>query len=141
MRDRFGTREGRTMTKETLERSVPNAGNRAKVFISYSRKDLAFAQMLVDALGERGFDAFLDKTDIAPGEPWKERLGGLIAAADTVVFVISPDSVASSVCAWGARGERAACQAAHPGRRPTYCRCRRTASARAAQLGVLRRGR
>ncbi len=88
------------MTKETLERSVPNAGNRAKIFISYSRKDLAFAQMLVDALGERGFDAFLDKTDIAPGEPWKERLGGLIAAADTVVFVISPDSVASSVCAW-----------------------------------------
>ena len=93
-------RRRRTMTKETLERSVPNAGNRAKVFISYSRKDLAFAQMLVDALGERGFDAFLDKTDIAPGEPWKERLGGLIAAADTVVFVISPNSVASSVCAW-----------------------------------------
>ena len=47
-----------------------------------------------------GFDAFLDKTDIAPGEPWKERLAGLIAAADTVVFTVSPDSVASSICAW-----------------------------------------
>src|ERR1700676_1840799 len=58
----------------------------AKVFVSYSRKDLAFAQMLVGALAERDFDAFLDKTDIAPGEPWKERLAGLIAAADTVVF-------------------------------------------------------
>jgi TIR domain len=76
------------------------AGNRAKVFVSYSRKDLSFAQMLVGALGERGFDAFLDKTDIAPGEPWKERLGGLIAAADTVVFAISPDSIASSICGW-----------------------------------------
>ncbi len=53
-----------------------------------------FAQMLVAALTERGFDAFLDKTDIAPGEPWKERLAGLIAAADTVVFAVSPDSVA-----------------------------------------------
>jgi WD40 repeat protein len=76
------------------------ASSFAKVFVSYSRKDLPFAQMLVGALVERGFDAFLDKTDIAPGEPWKDRLAGLIAASDTVVFVVSPDSVASSVCAW-----------------------------------------
>jgi tetratricopeptide (TPR) repeat protein len=76
------------------------AGNRAKLFVSYSRKDLAFAQMLVGALAERGFDAFLDKMDIAPGEPWKERLASLIAAADTVVFAVSPDSIASSICAW-----------------------------------------
>jgi hypothetical protein len=51
-------------------------------------------------LAASGFDAFLDKTDIAPGEPWRERLAGLIAAADTVVFVVSPDAVASEVCAW-----------------------------------------
>jgi hypothetical protein len=56
--------------------------------------------MLVGALAERGFDAFLDKTDIAPGEPWKERLAGLIATADTVVFGVSPDSVSSPICAW-----------------------------------------
>ena len=36
----------------------------------------------------------------APGEPWKERLAGLIAAADTVVFTVSPDSVASTICTW-----------------------------------------
>jgi hypothetical protein len=76
------------------------AGDRAHVFVSYSRKDLAFAQMLVDALAERGFHAFLDKTDIAPGEPWKERLAGLIATADTVVYSVSPDSVASPICGW-----------------------------------------
>ena len=57
------------------------------MFVSYSRKDLAFAQTMVEALAERGFDAFLDKKDIAPGEPWRERLAGLIATADTVVFV------------------------------------------------------
>ena len=87
------------MTEQTPAPDA-EAGNRAKVFVSYSRKDLSFAQMLVEALAARGFDAFLDKTDIAPGEPWKERLGGLIAAADTVVFAISPDLVASSVCSW-----------------------------------------
>ncbi|MFI4998103.1 MAG: TIR domain-containing protein, partial [Hyphomicrobiales bacterium] len=37
---------------------------------------------------------------MAPGELWQERLAGLIAACDTVVFVVSPDSVSSSVCAW-----------------------------------------
>src|SRR3984957_10682493 len=79
--------------------AVP-AGDRAKVFVSYSRKDMAFAQMLVGALAERGFDAFLDKTDIAPGEPWKERLATLIATADTVVVVVSPDSAASTICGW-----------------------------------------
>jgi hypothetical protein len=54
---------------------------------------LAFAQMLVAALTERGFDAFLDITDIAPGEPWKDRLSGLIVTADAIVFAVSPDSV------------------------------------------------
>ena len=89
------------MNEQAPQASVETvAGSRAKVFISYSRKDLPFAQSLVEELTERGFDAFLDKTDIAPGEPWKERLGGLIATADTVVFAISPDSVASTVCAW-----------------------------------------
>jgi hypothetical protein len=75
-------------------------GDRAKVFVSYSRKDVEAAEMLAGALATRGFEAYLDRTDIAPGEPWQERLTGLIAASDTVVFVVSPDSVSSSVCAW-----------------------------------------
>jgi tetratricopeptide (TPR) repeat protein len=75
-------------------------GNRAKVFISYSRKDKAFAEMLVGALGERGFDNHLDKADIATGEDWQKRIAELIAAADTVVFAVSPDSIASKICAW-----------------------------------------
>jgi hypothetical protein len=79
---------------------VTPAGNRAKVFVSYSRTDAAFAQVLAGTLAKRGFDAFLDKTDIAPGEPWKERLARLIATADTVLFVVSPESIASTICAW-----------------------------------------
>ncbi|OYW60756.1 MAG: hypothetical protein B7Z40_19575 [Bosea sp. 12-68-7] len=78
----------------------------ARVFISYSRKDVAFAQKLTAALTERGFEAYLDSKDIAPGEPWQERLGGLIRSADTVVFVISPDSIRSPVCGWEATEAR-----------------------------------
>ena len=71
-----------------------------KVFISYSRRDEEFAQELLAGLELAGFDPYLDKNDIAAGEDWEARLGRLIEAADTVVFVISPDSVASERCSW-----------------------------------------
>src|SRR6516164_7088166 len=71
-----------------------------KVFISYSRKDEDFTQDLLAGLRVAGFEPYLDKHDIAAGEDWEARLGRLIEAADTVVFVISPDAVASERCAW-----------------------------------------
>src|SRR5690348_13523426 len=72
-----------------------------KVFISYARKDgSTFAEELADALDVAGFDAFLDRNDIAAGEDWEKRLEGLISAADTMIFVMSPGSVASQQCAW-----------------------------------------
>src|SRR5215471_18014647 len=73
---------------------------RLKIFISYSRKDEDFAQDLLAGLQAAGFEPYLDKHDIAAGEDWEARLGRLIEAADTVVFVISPDAVASERCAW-----------------------------------------
>jgi len=69
-----------------------------KVFISYSRNDEDFAQELLAGLEVMGFEPYLDKHDIAAGEDREARLGRLIEAADTVVFVISPDAVASDRC-------------------------------------------
>jgi TIR domain len=77
------------------------AGEKLKVFISYSRRDsLDFVDELVAGLEVAGFAPFLDRHDIAVGEKWEERLGGLIEQADTVVFVISPDAVKSERCGW-----------------------------------------
>jgi formylglycine-generating enzyme required for sulfatase activity len=76
------------------------ADSKLKIFISYSRKDDAFAQELLAGLQLTGSAPFLDKHDIAAGEDWEARLGRLIETADTVVFVISPDAVASERCAW-----------------------------------------
>jgi formylglycine-generating enzyme required for sulfatase activity len=73
---------------------------RTRVFISYSRKDMDFAEHLRDGLLARGFEAYLDKHDILPGEPWRERLSGLITEADTVVFCLSDSYVASKICDW-----------------------------------------
>src|SRR5262245_4034564 len=72
-----------------------------RVFISYSRKDSAeFADELLAGLEVAGFAPFLDRHDIAPGEPWESRLGGLIEQSDTVVFVVSPEAVKSDRCVW-----------------------------------------
>jgi TIR domain len=47
-----------------------------------------------------GFAPFLDRHDIAAGEDWETRLGGLIQQADTVVYVISPEAIKSERCDW-----------------------------------------
>src|SRR5262249_26324911 len=59
----------------------------------------------------QGFTAIIDRKGIHGAEAWEERLGQLILTPDIVVFVLSPDSATSDVCAWevdGAtrRGER-----------------------------------
>ncbi len=73
---------------------------RTRVFISYSRLDLAFAERLRDALNAGGVSAFLDTVDIKPGDPWHERLTDFISEADAVVFALSPEAVESTYCAW-----------------------------------------
>lgn len=71
-----------------------------RVFISYSRADEAFADELRLGLEDKGYTVEIDKHSIRQGEEWKARLGKLIAACDTVVFVLSPDSARSSICHW-----------------------------------------
>jgi hypothetical protein len=69
-------------------------------FISYSRDDLRFANQLDAALKACGIECLIDRHGISGGEEWKRRLSNLISEADTVVFVLSPASARSKVCAW-----------------------------------------
>src|ERR1700722_12235373 len=70
---------------------------KARVFISYSRKDMTFADRLEAGLRARGFEPLIDRTEIYAFEEWWKRIEALITRADTVVFVLSPDAVASDV--------------------------------------------
>jgi WD40 repeat protein len=70
----------------------------ADLFISYSRRDLAFARRLTAALEARGKDVWVDLDDIMPSAPWMAEIRVAIAEADSVIVVLSPDSVASEVC-------------------------------------------
>src|SRR5262249_26344140 len=76
----------------------PSSDSKTRVFISYSRKDGEFASWLREGLEHRGIGGFGDIEDTLPGEEWWRRLQGLISQADTVIFVLSPNSVASKVC-------------------------------------------
>jgi WD40 repeat protein len=70
----------------------------AKVFISYSRKDIFFVERLETALKDRGIEPLVDRGDIFAFEDWWQRIQTLIAKSDTVIFVLSPDAVSSDVC-------------------------------------------
>jgi TPR repeat protein len=106
--------------------SRPDSPDKGKlrVFISYSRDDLYFANQLNAALDICGFECFIDREGISGGEDWKRRLGNLIRDADTVVFVLSPTSARSGICAWEVE------EAARLGKRilPVACRPLKDAS-------------
>jgi hypothetical protein len=68
------------------------------IFVSYSRKDKAFVQKLVRALEKSGRNIWVDFDDIPFGADWWSEVCGGIEASQTVVFVISPDSIKSEVC-------------------------------------------
>ena len=80
-----------------------------RVFLSYSRKDVHFTRRLAEALGVRpeGYAPDYDQSvrdpanidsGISAHDEWWPRLKDMIAKADVMVFIVSPDSAASEVC-------------------------------------------
>jgi hypothetical protein len=68
------------------------------VFISYSRLDQAFVKVLHQALVQSHYEAWVDWEDIPLSADWWREIEAGIEAADTFIFVISPDSLKSDVC-------------------------------------------
>lgn len=69
------------------------------IFISYSRRDGAFVRTLHEALAARDRQTWVDWEGIPPTADWMNEIRAAIDAAEAVVFVLSPESVASPVCA------------------------------------------
>lgn len=74
--------------------------NRLKVFISYSRADQDFATQLRTVLDVAGFDAYTDLRDLAAAEEWQQRLSRMVVQADTVLLVLSDESLRSERVNW-----------------------------------------
>jgi hypothetical protein len=59
---------------------------------------MEFADRLEAALKARGFEPLIDRDEIYAFEEWWKRIEALILRADTIVFILSPDSISSPVC-------------------------------------------
>lgn len=68
------------------------------IFVSYSRKDINFAQKIVNILADNKLDTWIDWKSIPKGEDWEQEIYHGIEGADVFLFLISPDSVTSQMC-------------------------------------------
>ncbi len=88
--------------RQLWEDNLGRAGNppMADVFISYSRRDKAFVRALCHALQERGHHLWIDWDGIRSSLPWREEIASGIRQATRLVYIVSPDAIASEYCNW-----------------------------------------
>lgn len=72
--------------------------NNAQVFVSYSRKNIEFAQRLVESLSKNDRDVWVDWEDIPRASDWMDEIYSGIDNADTFLFVVSEHSLVSEIC-------------------------------------------
>ena len=68
------------------------------VFISYSRRDIAFARLIREALQQSQFDTWIDWDRIPVGERWWQEITEAIEGANVFMLIISRHSLDSKVC-------------------------------------------
>ncbi|NER81892.1 MAG: TIR domain-containing protein, partial [Leptolyngbya sp. SIO1D8] len=96
-RVKLAPKSGRQMPKDVWQVLDSNL-QKANVFISYSRPNKEFVQELHSALEATSREVWVDWENIPVAVDWWQEIQLGIELADTFVFVLSPDSVASKVC-------------------------------------------
>ena len=76
----------------------PGRSLSADIFISYSRKDIAFARLLRSSLESSGLNTWIDWERIPVGEQWWSEISQAIERCNVFMFIISASSIGSSVC-------------------------------------------
>ncbi len=68
----------------------------ARIFISYSRNDAAFARKLATSLDSLGADIWIDVEDIPAGMKWSTAIQEGLDTCEVMIVVISPTSMEST---------------------------------------------
>ncbi|MFB7710170.1 toll/interleukin-1 receptor domain-containing protein [Streptomyces sp. NPDC056105] len=76
----------------------PSSAGTGNVFVSYSRRDSAFAERLHQQLSGRLREVWVDWLDIEPSARWRERIDEAIRGSDAVIVLLSRDSLRSKYC-------------------------------------------
>ena len=66
--------------------------------ISYSRRDSDFVRQLHSQLEQQGLEVWIDWKNIALSADWWKEISDAIEKANSIVFIISPDSLNSPIC-------------------------------------------
>ncbi len=96
-RVKLAPKSGRQMPTDVWQ-VLDQDTKQANVFISYSRRNKEFVQELHSALEATKREVWVDWENIPVAVDWWQEIQLGIELADTFVFVLSPDSVASKVC-------------------------------------------
>ncbi|ESA32547.1 wd40 repeat-containing protein [Leptolyngbya sp. Heron Island J] len=84
---------------EYICQSIKNAnGLMTDVFLSYSEKDRQLMDRLRMSLMRAGFTTWINRTDIGVGADFQTAINKGIEEASYMVYLISPDSLASKYC-------------------------------------------
>ena len=65
-------------------------------FFSYSRNDSTFALKLAKDLRKAGVKLWIDQLDIRPGSHWDASIENGLNAANCMIVILTPDSIASN---------------------------------------------
>jgi len=65
------------------------------IFISYSKKDVLYADKLVNALRREGFNPWVDIDELGAGTHWQNRLHKQILTCDAYILIMSRNAKAS----------------------------------------------
>lgn len=93
--------EGATIEIDGLGSFVPDASNgfrflprnRPKVFVAYVQEDASSAERLFEALEADGFDPWLDRRKLLPGQNWPRSIEDAIGTSDFFLACFSHRSV------------------------------------------------
>ena len=67
----------------------------SRIFVSYSRRDLALVDSIVEKLEAAGMGVWIDRENIKPGKTWRVQIVEAIATCDAFVLMLSSNSAAS----------------------------------------------
>ena len=84
---------------EFITESIKNANNfMTQVFLSYSTQDKETMEKIGNSLRREGWTVWTNTTDIQTGEVFTEAINRGIEQADNLVYLLSPDAIASPYC-------------------------------------------
>jgi len=65
------------------------------IYISYSHKDIKFADRIAKAIEKNGINVWIDRENMVPAASWTQQIYQAIENAEAFFFLISPDSIKS----------------------------------------------